>query len=912
MSKSFYILDGTALVYRSYFAFIRNPLISSKGENTSAVFGFAASILKLINDEKPDYFVITFDCKEPTFRHKMYSEYKATREKMPDELAASLPRIDQVVDALNIESIKMPGYEADDIMGTLAKKAYEDGYMVYLVTGDKDLMQLVNDRISWYNLRKSGQDNEILDAEGVRAKFGVMPDRIVDALSLMGDSSDNIPGVPGIGQKTAIKLLNSYDTLEKVYENLEDIKQNSLREKLRENRELADLSKKLVTIDRDIPLELDIESFEIREPDTEKAGSLFKELEFTSLLKQLPKTRVETRDRERNYHTVMTGEELKNLVSGLSANPFVFDLETTSLDTITAEIVGFSFSWSEPDAYYLPVIAPDEKITLTLQEMLDVLKPIFENSSAQICAHNAKYDMKVLAKYGIKVNGLKFDTMIAAHLIDPDNRQYGLDSLSLEHLNIPKIPTMDLIGSGKDEINMTEVPLAQIAEYACEDADCTFQLWKKFEPVLKEQKLTKLFSEIEIPLIPVLIDMELTGISLDGKILKSLSVKMHSMMEILTNEIYELAGEEFNIASPQQLGKILFEKLEIQKELGIKRVKKTKTGYSTNVAVLEQYKGHPLVERILEYRQHAKLLSTYIDALPELVHEKTGRIHTSFNQTVAATGRLSSANPNLQNIPIRTAMGREIRKAFVPRNDSPKGGTGWKLISADYSQIELRLMADMSGDANMREAFINNEDIHTKTAAQIFGLDVNEVEPEMRYRAKAINFGILYGMSAYRLARDQGISNEEAQNFINAYFDYFPGVNLYITNQIAGATERGYVETMFGRRRYLPKLRSDNKREQQNAMNIAINTPLQGTAAELIKIAMIRLSDALQKGGFEAKLLLQIHDELVLEAPDHEVEKVKQVVKSCMENTLDSFAGMKLSVPLVVEVQSGDNWFEAH
>lgn len=906
MSKSFYILDGTALVYRSYFAFIRNPLISSKGENTSAVFGFAASILKLINDEKPDYFVITFDCKEPTFRHKMYAEYKATRERMPDELAESLPRIDQVVDVLNIESIKMPGYEADDIMGTLAQKAYEEGYTVYLVTGDKDLMQLVNDRISWYNLRKSGQDNEILDAEGVRAKFGVMPDQIVDALSLMGDTSDNIPGVPGIGQKTAVKLLNTYGTFDKVYENLENIKQNSMREKLRENRELADLSKKLVTIDRNIPLELNIESFEVREPDTEKAGSLFRELEFTSLLKQLPETRVETKERERNYHTVMTGEGLKNLVTGLSANPFVFDLETTGLDTITAEIVGFSFSWSESEAYYLPVIAPDETITLTLQEMLDVLKPIFENSSAQICAHNAKYDIKVLDKYGLKVTGLTFDTMIVAHLIDPDNRQYGLDSLSLEHLDISKIPTTDLIGSGKDEINMSEVPLAQIAEYACEDADCTFQLWKKFAPLIKEQKLTKLFSEVEIPLIPVLTGMELTGISLDKKFLKSLSVKMHAMMEQLTKEIYDLAGEEFNIASPQQLGKILFEKLEIQKELGIKRVKKTKIGYSTNVAVLEQYKGHPLVERILEYRQHAKLLSTYIDALPELVHEKTGRIHTSFNQTVAATGRLSSANPNLQNIPIRTSKGREIRKAFLPRNDS------WKMISADYSQIELRLMADMSGDANMREAFVNNEDIHTKTAAQIFGLNVNEVEPEMRYRAKAINFGILYGMSAYRLARDQGISNEEAQNFIDAYFAYYPGVNLYIANQIAGATERGYVETMFGRRRYLPKLHSKNKRERQNAMNIAINTPLQGTAAELIKVAMIRLSDELKKGGFEAKLLLQIHDELVLEAPEHEVDKVKQVVKNCMENTLDSFAGMKLSVPLVVDVKTGDNWYEAH
>lgn len=902
MSRKFYIIDGTALSYRSYFAFIRNPLITSKGENTSAVFGFTLSILRLIKEEKPDYLVITFDSKEPTFRHKMYPEYKATREKMPNEIIDALPRIDQVVDALRIPTIQMPGYEADDIMGTLAYRAYNAGLTVYLVTGDKDLMQLVNDRTYWFNLRKTGEENEVLDPDGVREKFGVLPEAVIDVLGLMGDTSDNIPGVAGVGKKTAVKLIDEYHTLENVLENIDAIPQKSLRERLAEDREQALLSRQLVIIDKDVPLEYDLESYKLHEPDTQKALSLFKELEFSSLIDQLPRT-VKVQQHARNYHTVVTCEGFATLIENLKNHPFVFDLETTGLDAISAELVGFSFSWAETEAYYLPVTAPDKEIPFSLKEILDALKPIFKDPSMQKCGHNAKYDIMVLNKYDIEVNGLVFDTMIAAYLIEPDKRRFSLDDLSLEYLNITKIPISDLIGKGKKQIpliGMREVPLSKIAEYACEDADCTFQLWKKLEPILNERGLKKLFTEVEMPLIPVLIDMELTGVTIDVDFLKTMSGKLHRMMEQLTKEIYELAGEEFNIGSPQQLGKILFEKLRIQKELGIKRVRKTKIGYSTDISVLEQYRGHPIVERILEHRQHSKLLSTYVDALPKLINRKTGRIHTSFNQTVAATGRLSSTNPNLQNIPIRTTFGREIRKAFVPRSES------WELLSADYSQIELRIMAHMSGDEHMREAFINGEDIHSKTAASIFGIADDDVIPEMRYKAKAINFGIIYGMSPYRLARETGITNEEAQDFITAYFAFYPGVHEYIVDQLVKARGDGYVTTLMGRMRNLPELYSDNKRVRRNAENIAINTPIQGTAAELIKIAMINLSHELKKGGYQAKLLMQIHDELLLEAPHDEVESLKNVVKECMKNTIE------LSVPLVVEVHSGHNWFEAH
>ena len=917
MQKSFYIIDGTALAYRSYFAFIRNPLVTSTGENTSAVFGFTTSLLRLIKERKPDYLIIAFDSKEPTFRHTVFPEYKATRERMPEDMLSSLPRLAQVLEALRIPTVECPGFEADDIMGTLAERGYKAGLDVYLVTGDKDLMQIVNDRIFWLNLKKTGAEDEILDPNGVRNKFGVFPEQVIDVLGLMGDHSDNVPGIPGVGEKTAIKLIAEFTTMENVLNNTDKIPQKSLQEKIKQYRERAELSKKLVTIERNAPVSIDIETCILGEPDREQVYALFKKLEFSSLAEQF-KPVYTTVKKPRNYHTILTQDELETLAHILNQTSgkdigFVFDIETTGLDPLTAEIVGMSFAVTkegetpgETEAFYVPFIAPDASLSVTPADILDVLKPLLADETISKCGHNLKFDCSILRHYDIQVKGQLFDTMIAAYLLQPDRRHYNLDSLSLEFLKIEKIPTESLIGSGKDQISMAEVPLARVAEYSCEDSDCTMQLWQIFDPKLKELGLWKLFSEIEIPLVPVLMDMELTGISLDCGFLKELSRKMHRTMDELTKEIYILAGEVFNIGSPQQLGKILFEKLEIHKQFGAKRAKKTKTGYSTDSSVLELYQGNELVSRILEHRQYAKLLSTYIDALPQLIHPKTGRVHTSFNQTITATGRLSSTNPNLQNIPIRTDIGREIRKAFIPRDSS------WRILSADYSQIELRVMAHMSRDDNMRQAFINDADIHTMTAARIFGVSESDVTPEMRYRAKAINFGIIYGMSQYRLAREINISIEEALEFKRAYFRLYPAVNEYIINQIARACQEGYVTTLMGRRRYLPELFSDNQRVRQNAENIAINTPIQGTAAEIIKAAMIALSEILKKKcrerkfSFPTNLLLQIHDELVLEAHLDEVEELSSVVKECMERAV------QLSVPLKAEVRSGENWFDAH
>jgi len=899
MSERFFIVDGTALVYRSYFAFLRNPLINSKGENTSAAFGFASSILRLIKDEQPDYLLVAFDSKEPTFRHEMYADYKATREKMPDDLVEQLPRITDVVEALNLFEISFPGYEADDIMGTVVKRAYDAGMTVYMVTGDKDLMQLVNDRVFWMNLRKSGQDTEVLDPAGVTEKFGVPPEKVVDVLALMGDASDNVPGIAGVGPKTALKLIHEYGSLENVLDSAEKIRQKGLREKIETSREIALLSRKLVTIDTAMPLDFDFDTARHRDPDPEKAPALFRELEFTSLTNQLPQP-AGAWDVRRDYHVVRTQEELRKLTDAIRSQPFAFDLETTSLDPLTADIVGLSFSWEEGEAYYVPVTAPDEQLALTYDEIMAAIMPVITDEHAQKAGQNAKYDMSVLRAKGIETRGLVFDTMIAAYLINPDRQGLGIDRLSGEYLNLPKIPTSDMIGSGKKQISMADVPLEKIAEYACEDADYTFRLWKCLEPKIGEYGLERLMNEIELPLIDILMDMEFEGVSLDVDFLGEMSGRLHETMKILEQEIYQVAGEEFNVGSPQQLGRILFEKLEIHKEFGLKRARKTKTGYSTDISVLERFRGHPLIDRILEYRQHAKLLSTYIDALPKMIHPKTGRLHTSFNQAVARTGRLSSSNPNLQNIPIRREEGREIRKAFVSRDSS------WAILSADYSQVELRIMAHLSGDEAMKEAFHKGQDIHTTTAAKIYDVDPVFVSPEMRYRAKAVNFGIMYGMSAFRLARDLGISNNEAQDFIMTYFATFPGVNQYIAGQLAKARDLGYVSTMMGRRRYLPDLHSDNQRIRQNAENIAINTPIQGTAAELIKVAMIKLSRRLAAEKSKAKLILQIHDELVLETPRSELENVTRMVRESMEDIPE------LSVPLDVEIDAGDNWFEAH
>ncbi|RMF93017.1 MAG: DNA polymerase I [Nitrospinota bacterium] len=901
-----FLIDGSALAYRSYFAFIRNPLYTSRGENTSAVYGFTVSLLQLLQEEQPTFLAVIFDTPEPTFRHEKYAEYKATREKMPDEMLPQLPRIKEIIAALQIPIVEIPGYEADDVMGTLAKQAAAQGIDVWLVTGDKDFMQLVSERIKIYSLRKEGEEREILDPERVRQKLGVPPEQVVEVLALMGDKSDNVPGIPQIGEKTAVKLIQRYGTVEAVLAHAGEISQKRIRENLLAYGQQALLSKELVTIHTDVPLSIDLEQLRVGKADTERLRTLFQQLEFASLLGELaPSSPQETV----RYHTVTDARAWEELLARLShASSFVFDLETTHIDPLQAEIIGIAFAFAPHEAYYVPLVFPEQTLLPSPategagmpSDILQRLRPILADPRIRKCGQNIKYDILALSRYDIPVQGIDFDTMVASYVLNPSRRQHNLDALSLEYLNYQKTPITALIGSGKKQKNMREVPLAEISRYACEDADITLRLRQVLEPKLRETGTFDLFQQVEIPLISVLADMEKTGVLLDLPLLKRMSQTLAQRLEELQQEIYALAGETFNINSTQQLGKILFEKLEIHKDLGIKKIRKTKTGYATDVQVLEQFKSHPLVQKILDYRQIVKLKSTYIDALPKLVNPFTGRVHTSFNQTVTATGRLSSSNPNLQNIPIRTELGREIRKAFIPR------APDHCLLSADYSQIELRILAHLSQDQNLMEAFQQGEDIHRQTAARILGIAPEAVTDEQRNRAKAINFGIIYGMGAQRLAREVGISVAEAERFIAAYFEHYPGVYRYINSTIEQARERGYVTTLLNRRRYLPELQSEDPRVRNTAEKVAINTPIQGTAADLIKVAMITIHRALQEEKMATRMLLQVHDELVFELPQREKDKAIKLIKEAMEGAI------QLRVPIKVDIGIGQNWLEAH
>jgi len=895
--KRLFLIDGTALAYRSYFAFIRNPLINSKGENTSAVFGFTNSILKIIKDENPDYIGVVFDTGKPTFRHEMYPEYKATREKMPDEMRPQLGRIKEVIEAFNIPVLEMEGFEADDVMGTLAEKVSGQSIDVFLVTGDKDFMQLVKPGIFVYNVKAGGKDAEILDNEKVTEKLGITPGQVIDLFGLMGDKSDNVPGIPGIGEKTALKLLSEFESLENILNNLESIKKESLRNKIKEFQDLAALSKKLVTIKRDVPVELNLKALEKEDYDRDALFQLFKELEFTSLLDKIAEKN--TND-GKHYHLITTLSDLEELTENLKRTDFAFDLETTSSDPMRAEIVGFSFSFREGEAYYIPVKAPENSQTLNIDKVLLYLKPVMEKEKFKKTGQNAKYDIIILKRNGISVKGLEFDTMIASYLLNPGKHQHNLDSISMDYLNYKKISIKDLIGEGRKQISMEEVPVDKIMIYACEDADITLRLKNILYPLLEEQKIYPLFREIEIPLIDVLIEMEMNGIKLETGFLKNMSLELEKGLKQLEEEIYVMAGEEFNINSPQQLGKILYEKLEIHKEMGIKRAKKTKTGYSTDVATLERYKGLPLPKAILTYRTLMKLKSTYVDTLPKLINPDTGKVHTSFNQTVTATGRLSSSDPNLQNIPIRTKLGKEIRKAFVP--SAPDGN----IVSADYSQVELRLLAHLSQDETLLKSFKSGEDIHRRTASLIFDVPLEDVSETMRYKAKSINFGIIYGMREFRLSREIEISVEEARSFIESYFNNYPEVYNYLERQKELAQRNKYVVTLLGRRRYIPEIESDNQRIFQNALNIAVNTPIQGTAADLIKKAMINIHKKIKHNKLPINMILQIHDELVFEIPDDYLDEGKNLIRDEMENALE------LSVPLKVDIGTGKSWYEAH
>lgn len=904
-TPKFFIVDGTALAYRSYYAFKNNPLINSKGENTSAPFAFTRLLIKIIDEEKPDYLAIAFDLSGPTFRHESYDAYKANRKPMPDDLAEQLPRIRQIVETYGIPIVEQQGYEADDVIGTLVKKAEQNGINTYMVTGDKDLMQLVSPHVWMYNLKKVGEEPEIIDSERVLNKMGVPPERIIDYLSLMGDSVDNIPGAKGVGEKSARELLQEYGSLEKIIENCENIPNKRVREGIKSSIDLIWLSKQLATLETNVPLKIDLEGLRYHEANPEALLKLFTELEFKSLIDNLNTRAMKF---STQYHVYDSLDKVDELCQNLLDNgQFTLDLETTNIDPLQAEIVGLSFSFRISEAFYIPVKSTrhqtqeiefteeNEYNSLEVQDVLKRFKPLLANADIKKSGQNIKYDLLVLSNYGIVVDGVDFDTMVASYVLDPEKRQHNLDSLALEYFNYKKIPTTDLIGKGKNQISMSQVPIEKVAEYAAEDADMTWRLKELFEKKLKETGLEKLFHEVEMPLVTVLMQIEQNGVAIDVPFLKQMEKQFDQEMSRLIKKIEEIAGSSINLNSPKQLGDLLFNKLKLP------TARKTKTGYSTDVTVLEGLaKKYELPRVILDYRQLSKLQSTYVAALPKLINPRTKRIHTSYNQTVATTGRLSSSDPNLQNIPIRTEIGREIRRAFIP------GDKNHILLDADYSQIELRIMAHLSGDATLRDSFIHGEDIHRRTAALILNLPPEAVDDEQRRQAKAINFGIIYGMGAFGLASRLDISQQEAQLFIDAYFSKYPGVKNFMEEVVKKAQKDGYVSTMLGRQRRLPDILSNNRRRREFAERTAINTPIQGTAADMIKLAMINIHNRIQREKLNLKMIMQVHDELVFEVLRDELEYAKTVVREEMEGAL------KLDVPVKADVGAGENWLEAH
>ncbi len=925
-AKRFFILDGTALAYRAYFGMIGRPLINSKGQNTSAVFGFANYLLKVLSDEKPDYLVAVFDTPEPTFRHKKYPEYKATREKMPEEMASQLDHIKRMLKAFGVPTVERPGYEADDVIGTLAALAEKEDINVFMVTGDKDFMQLITPRVKMYKPGKSGMDVEIVDEKGVEMKFGVRPSSVIDVLALTGDAVDNVPGIKGVGEKTAIPLIQKYGSLEKVLANADKVDKPALREKLKTGKDMALLSKWLVTIKTDVPLGVDFHSLKEKNPDQAEISRLFNELEFKSLIRRAQQITAvhaskteetaeaeEPEPHEEEYRTISTvrhdyklitdAEELAKLAEKLKKAEVVsMDTETTSVDALNAKLVGISFSVKPHEAYYVNIASEGGDLFseaggrhgVNVKDAVKLLKPVFESSKIRKVGQNLKYDMLVLSNYDIRTRGVEFDSMVAAYVVNADGA-HNLDALAKEYLKYKPVPIEELIGKGKNQKNMREVPPEVVAEYSGEDADIALQLTTALRKKLEESSLLDLCVKMEFPLIEVLTEIEKTGVRIDTAILSQISKELERMIENLSGEIYKLAGEEFNIGSPKQLGDVLFNKMNLPTN------KKTKTGFSTDVFVLEELSAqHPIAESILAYRKLTKLKSTYVDALPALINARSGRLHTSFNQTVAATGRLSSSDPNLQNIPIRGEMGKEIRKAFVP------GEKGWVMMSADYSQIELRIMAHICKDEGMMEAFQKHEDIHRTTASKVFGVPPDKVTPDMRRKAKEVNFGLLYGIGPYGLKIRLRISQGEAKEVIDTYFRRFPRVREYIDGTIEFARKHGYVETLLGRRRYLANINSKNSAVRNAEERQAINMPIQGTAADMIKLAMVGIFHEMEKQKMKSRMILQVHDELVFEAPKDEVKKLETLVREEMINAL------KLSVPVEVDVGTGPNWLDAH
>jgi DNA polymerase-1 len=883
--KKLFLIDASAYFYRAFFALPN--LSTSEGLPTNAIYGFTTMLQKLIKEQNPHYIAAILDCPEPTFRHEAYQEYKANREEMPDNLSAQIPYMKDVFQAFNIPAIEKPGYEADDIIGTLAKQAVVDGVEVVIVTGDKDMHQLVGPGITLLDTMK----NTVSDADAVTEKYGVGPEKMVDMFGLMGDSVDNVPGVPGIGPKTAVSLIQQFGSIDGVYENLEKVSKKKVKESLEKFKEQAYLSRELVTIDTRVPLDSTWKDFRMNAPDEEILRSLYKKFEFTRLLKALsPEKQI-----DKTYQLVTDRQAIAGLFSQLRQQScFALDLETTSEDPIRAEIVGISFACKDNEAFYVPVAHRNLKDQPEKEFVLSQLKPLLEDSSIKKTGHNIKYEYIIFKKHGITLRGITCDTMVASYVLNPSKYKHSLDAVSLDYLDYRTTAYKDVVGTGRKALTFDQVPIEEAKDYACEDSDITLILSHKLLPKVKESGLEDLFYRIEMPLIKVLAEMEMTGVKVDMDHLKKLSVEFGKELETIEKKIYDVAGEKFNINSPKQLGGILFEKLNLPVQ------KRTKTGYATDISTLtELSKMHPLPAEILSFRSLAKLKSTYIDNMPALVNQASGRIHTSYNQTVTATGRLSSSEPNLQNIPIRTEEGIRIREAFIC-------GPGWKILSADYSQIELRILAHLSEDETLIDAFLNNEDIHSRTASEIWGVKPGEVTAQMRREAKVINFGIIYGMSSFGLSRELDIEPRIAQEYIDDYFRKYQGVRSYLDTVLKNARKKGYVATLMNRRRYLPEIKDRNAGVRKFAERTAFNAPIQGTAADLIKIAMIRISEALKAQNLQSRMIIQVHDELVFEVPEKEIETLSSLVKKEMEGVLD------MKVPLKVDINWGKNWREAH
>ena len=944
--KRLYLLDAYALIFRGYFAFIKNPRINSKGMDTSAIMGFMNALMDVIKRDKPDHLAVAFDKGGSTYRYEMYQEYKAHRDETPEAIKIAVPYIQELLKAMHIPIIEVPGFEADDLIGTLAKQAEKENFQVFMVTPDKDFAQLVSENIFMYKPARMGNGIEIWGIPEVLARFEIeRPEQVIDYLGMMGDAADNIPGLPGVGEKTAKKFLAEYGSMENLLANTHQLK-GAIKDKIEANAELGILSKKLATILLDCPVTFNEADYELSKPDIEKTDALFQELEFRQMKAQFDKlynspltpeggTEEETvkkspakktndeqfdlfgfydessstpslsgrageglatlENTEHFYQSIQGDFAVKLLLQNLMNQTSVcFDTETTGIDALNAELVGMSFSFEKGKAFYVPFPENQEEA----QVLADKFKPFFESETIEKIGQNIKYDLKILSHYGVQIKGKLFDTMIAHYLINPDMR-HNMDVLSETYLKYSPKSIEDLIGKkGKSQKSMRDVTLEEIKEYAAEDADVTFQLKQNFSPILDKAETKKLFDEIEIPLIPVLAAMELEGINLDVPFLKSMSVEMAVESNALEQKIYETAGEKFNLASPKQLGDVLFDKLKI----GGAKQKKTKTGqYATGEEILSYLANdNEIVRDILEWRQMVKLQSTYIDALPNQVDKKTGRVHTDYMQTVAATGRLSSNNPNLQNIPVRTERGRLIRKAFIPRDEN------YTLVSADYSQIELRIIAALSGEENMIKAFQNKEDIHKSTAAKVFNVPLEEVTKEQRSNAKTVNFGIIYGVSAFGLSNQTSLSRKESAELIDAYYETYPKLKSYMSNQVDFARENGYVQTVLGRRRYLKDINSANMMVKSGAERNAVNAPIQGSAADIIKIAMINIHKKLISENWKSKMLLQVHDELVFDVHNSELEKIQPMIKYEMENAFI------MDVPLDVEIGLGKNWLEAH